>query len=86
MDNALSTVSGQSGFIVYSDTNAHTSLHLSALVVNADAVLTELKVNGTSVLSARGLSGVTIKGGMYLPAGSGYITDLTLASGSVIGY
>ena len=41
----------------------------------------------TSILSALGLSGVTLKGGAYISVPDGdFITSITLASGSIIAY
>lgn len=66
-----------------------------AIVVNTDAVITELHVNGVNVTSARGLTGGILVGGMYLSAGTNsgsgvqvpnVITRIQLASGSVIAY
>lgn len=66
-----------------------------ALVVNSDAVIEQLWVNGVNVTSARGLTGATLSAGMYLFAGlatgSGVstpntITRVKLTSGSVIMY
>jgi len=57
------------------------------LVVQEDTVFTSFSVDGTNVLSARGMSGVTFKQGAYLPAGnSSTITGFVISSGSVIGY
>lgn len=66
-----------------------------AIVVNADAVIEQLWVNGVNVTSARGLTGATLSAGMYLFAGlssgSGVnvpnvITSIKLTSGSVMAY
>ena len=66
-----------------------------ALVVNTDAVIEELWVNGVNVTAARGLTDQVLVGGMYLSAGlatgSGVstpntITRIKLTSGSVIMY
>jgi hypothetical protein len=63
-----------------------TTVRYSTLVVQEDTVFTEFKVNGISLLSENGMSGVTFKQGAYLPAEAGFITDFNLSSGSVIGY
>lgn len=63
-----------------------TAVRYGALVVQEDTVFTEFKVNGISLLSANGMSGVTFKQGAFLPAEAGFITDFTTSSGSVIAY
>jgi hypothetical protein len=87
-------VGGQTGGQVVSGTSAVNGSWY-ALVVNSDAVIEELWVNGTNVTAARGLAGVTLMAGMYLFAGlatgSGVstpntITRIKLTSGSVIMY
>ena len=49
-------------------------------------IIVEFKVNGISLLSANGMSGVTFKQGAFLSAEAGFITDFTTTSGSVIAY
>ena len=63
-----------------------TGVRYNALVVQEDTVFTEFKVNGVSMLSENGMSGVTFKQGAFLSAEAGFITDFTTTSGSVIGY
>ena len=84
---ALEVIAGAGGFKVVSTTTAQTGAEYNSLVVMNDCVFTAFKVNGVDVLSANGLSGVTIKAGAFLPAGvSNTITDFTLSSGAVIAY
>jgi hypothetical protein len=53
----------------------------------SDCVFTAFTIGGVDVLSTKGLSGVTIKAGAFLPAGvTGKITSFTLSSGAVIAY
>lgn len=70
-----------------------TGVNYDSLVVHADCVFTSFTVKGdnestgTNVLSTRGLSGITVKAGTFLPAGKGFkITGFVTSSGSVIGY
>ena len=85
-ETALERMSGAGGFVVYSDTNAHTD-QLESVVVNADAVFTAFEINNANVMTSKGLTGVTIKQGTFLPTDPTFkITKVTLASGSVIGY
>ena len=80
-------MAGAGSFEVISTTDAQTGKEYNSLVVNSDAVFSAFKINGVNVLSTKGLSGVTIKAGAYLPAGvTNKITDFTLASGTVIAY
>jgi hypothetical protein len=86
--NGIDRISGQGGFYVVSTTAAQTGKRIAAIVVNEDAVFTAFAINGTNAMTTKGLSGVTIKAGSYLPAdaGNAEITAFTLASGSVIAY
>ena len=83
---------GGQGF-KYHGAETVTGVSYDSLVVHADCVFTSFSVKsdndsaGTNVLSARGLSGITVKAGTFLPAGKGYkITGFVTSSGSVIGY
>lgn len=86
--NGINRMSGQGGFYVVSTTAAQTGKRIAAIVVNADAVFTAFSINGTDKMTEKGLSGVTIKAGSFLPSdpGNAEITAFTLASGSVIAY
>ena len=84
---ALEVIAGAGGFKVVSDTTAQTGVEYNSIVVMEDAIFSAFSIDGVSVLSANGLSGVTIKAGSFLPAGTdGKITAFTLASGSVLAY
>ena len=86
MSNSTSIIAGGDGF-KYHATGTVTGVGYSALVVQEDTVFTSFSVDGTNVLSARGLSSVTLQQGAYLPAGgSSKITGFIISSGSVIGY
>jgi len=79
-------MAGGDGF-KYHATGTVTSVGYAAIVVQEDTIFTSFSVDGTNVLSARGLSGVTLQQGAYLPAGgSSKITGFVISSGSVIGY
>ena len=84
---ALEVIAGAGGFKVVSTTTSETGVEYNSIVVMEDAIFSAFSIDGVSVLSANGLSGVTVKAGSFLPAGTdGKITAFTLASGSVIAY
>jgi hypothetical protein len=86
MSNSTSIMAGGDGF-KYHGTGTVTSVGYAALVVQEDTVFTSFSVDGTNVLSARGLSGITLQQGAYLPSGgASKITGFIISSGSVIGY
>lgn len=79
-------MAGGDGF-KYHGTGTVTSVGYSAIVVQEDTVFTSFSVDGVNVLSARGLSGATLRQMAYLPAGgSSKITGFVITSGFVIGY
>lgn len=87
MATALEVIAGSGSFEVISTTSAQTGKEYNALVVMNDCVFTAFSISGVNVLSTKGLSGVTIKAGTYLPAGvTNKITAFTLSSGAVIAY
>ena len=87
MSTSLEKISGQGGFKIVSTTAAQTALQVESIVINADAVFTAFAINGVDMMTTKGLTGVTLKSGMYLPTDPGFkITAFTLASGSVIKY
>jgi len=59
-----------------------------SFIVNEDAVVSAiLDKDGNSLLSAMGLSGITLAVGMFITApGSNYFSSITLSSGSAVGY
>ena len=86
MSNSTSILAGGDGF-KYHGTGTVTSVGYAALVVQEDTVFTSFSVDGTNVLTTRGMSAVTFKQGAFLPAGnSSLITGFVISSGSVIGY
>jgi len=86
MATSQEIIAGSGGFQVVTGTGSATG-QLNSVVVIADAVFSAFSINGTSVLSSKGLSGVTIKAGAFLPAGvDNKITTFTLSSGTVIAY
>lgn len=86
MSNSTSILAGSNGFKYHAAATV-TGVAYSSIVVQADTIFTSFSVDGTNVLSARGLSGVTLKQGAFLPAGgSSKITGFVISSGAVIGY
>lgn len=86
MSNSTSIIAGGDGF-KYHAASTVTAVGYSAVVAQEDTVFTSFSVDGTNVLSARGMSAITFKQGAYLPAGgSSKITAFVISSGSVIGY
>jgi hypothetical protein len=86
MSNSTSVIAGSNGFKRHASGTV-TGVAYDAVIPQEDTVFTSFSVNGTNVLSDRGMSGVTFKQGAYLSAGSGLqITGFVTSSGSVIGY
>lgn len=86
MSNSTSILAGGDGF-KYHGTGTVTTVGYATLVVQEDTVFTSFSVDGTNVLSTRGLSAITLQQGAYLPAGgSSKITGFVISSGSVIAY
>ena len=78
---------GYTGCRVISNTSANTGV-FRGFIVNDDAVVSAiLDEGGNSILSSLGLSGVTLRSGLYIsvPAES-YISSITLSSGSIVVY
>jgi hypothetical protein len=88
MSTALEKISAIGGFgFVNAGTGARTGLFVESIVVMTDCVFTAFAINGVNVMTTKGITGVTIKAGTYLPTDPGVqITAYTLASGSVIEY
>jgi hypothetical protein len=87
MSTSQEIIAGTGGFQVVNGANATLTGQFNSVVVVADAVFSAFAINGTSVLSTKGLSGVTMKAGSFLPAGAdNKITTITLTSGTVIAY
>jgi hypothetical protein len=70
-----------------SNTSANTGA-FRGFIVNADAVVSAiLDKSGASLLSSLGLSGVTLKQGIYIAVSEdNQISSITLTSGSVVMY
>jgi len=86
MSSSTDIIAGGAAFIRYGS-GTQTLTNHNALVVQEDTVFTSFSVDGTNVLTTRGMSAVTFKQGAYLPAGNAStITGFVISSGSVIGY
>jgi hypothetical protein len=85
--SASSFSAGYTGSKVVSNTSANTG-EFRGFVVNDDAVVSAiLDEDGASLLSALGLSGVTLRSGIYISVQDGkYISSITLTSGSIVAY
>lgn len=87
MSNSNEFVAGFTGCKVISNTSANTGRY-RGFVVNSDAVVSAiLDQNAVSLLSSLGLSGVTLKQGIFitLPQDK-IISSITLTSGSIVLY
>jgi hypothetical protein len=82
---ALDSIAGQD-FLAISDTDAHTGLDCTMIVVMEAAVISSVVVGGSNVVSAKGLSGLSLAAGTMLPFGKVHATAITLTSGKVIAY
>jgi len=87
MSSSNSFSAGYTGCRVISNTSANTGA-FRGFIVNDDAVVSAiLDENGSSILSALGLSGVTLRSGVYISvADGGHISSITLTSGSIVAY
>ena len=87
MSSSNSFSAGFTGCKVISNTSANTGA-FRGFVVNDDAVVSAILDEGSnSILTALGLSGVTLKSGAFISVADGsYISSITLASGSIIAY
>jgi hypothetical protein len=86
MATSQEIIAGSGGFQVVTGTGSTTGQYNSVVVVS-DAIFASFSINGTNVLSSKGLSLVTIKAGAFLPAGvDNKITAFQLTSGTVIAY
>ena len=87
MSSSNSFSAGYTGCKVISNTSANTGVY-RGFIVNDDAVVSAiLDEDGASLLSALGLSGVTLRSGIFIsvPDG-GHISSITLTSGSIVAY
>ena len=87
MSNSNSFSAGYTGCKVISNTSANTGV-FRGFVVNADAVVSAILDEGSSsIMTTLGLSGVTLKSGIYISVPNGkYISSITLTSGSIVAY
>jgi hypothetical protein len=87
MSNSNEFAAGFTGCKVISNTSANTGRY-RGFVVNSDAVVSAiLDQNATSLMTQLGLTGVTLKQGIFitLPQDK-IISSITLTSGSVVLY
>ena len=87
MSSSNSFSAGYTGCRVISNTSANTGV-FRGFIVNDDAVVSAiLDESGASILSSLGLSGVTLRSGIFIsvPDG-GHISSITLTSGSIVAY
>lgn len=87
IENTLEFMAGFDGCKVVSST-APVVENFRAFVVNSDVVVSAiLDKSGVNVLSALGLSGVTLKAGAFICAPrNSHFSSITLTSGSVVIY
>ena len=87
MSNSNEFVAGFTGCKVISNTSANTGRY-RGFVVNSDAVVSAiLDQNAVSLLSSLGLSGVTLKQGIFITFPQDkIISSITLTSGSIVLY
>ncbi len=87
MSSSNEFMAGFTGCKVVSNTSANLGA-FRGFVVNADAVVSAiLDKSGASLLSSLGLSGVTLKPGIYIAVSEdNQISSITLTSGSVVMY
>jgi hypothetical protein len=86
MSNSNEFMAGFTGCKVISNTSANTG-RWKGFIVNSDAVVSAISFDGTSLLSELGLSGVTLKQGIFITVKEEQvITSITLTSGSIVLY
>jgi hypothetical protein len=73
-------------FLAISDTSTHVGLDCYMIYCDQDTVFNDIVVGGVNVVTAKGLSGVTVHQGTLLPFGKVHATAIDLASGAVIAY
>jgi hypothetical protein len=73
-------------FLCITNTASHTSLDCTWIYVMNDAVFTSITVGGSNVVTAKGLSAITIVAGTWLPFEKAHATEIQLASGKVIAH
>ena len=87
MSSSNSFSAGFTGCKVISNTSANTGT-FQGFIVNDDAIVSAiLDENAASILSSLGLSGVSLRSGIFISVPNGsHISSITLASGSIIAY
>ena len=83
----LCKIIGSGGCEFIAAASAKTGKTYSGIVINTDAVISVLEMNGVNVLTTKAFNGATVSAGMFIPAEAGTsITAITLTSGTAIGY
>jgi len=83
----LQKISGVGGCEFIAAASAKTGKTYSGIVINTDAVISVLEMNGVNVLTTKAFNGATVSSGMFISAEAGTsITAITLSSGTAIGY
>ena len=83
----LGKIIGSGGCEFIAAASAKTGKTYSGIVINTDAVIGTLEMNGVNVLTTKAFNGATVSAGMFIPAEAGTsITAITLTSGTAIGY
>ena len=83
----LGKIIGSGGCEFIKAATAKTGKSYCSVVINTDAVISVLEMNGVNVLATKDFTSATVSAGMYIPAAAGtYITAITLASGTAIAY
>jgi len=83
----LGNIIGSGGCEFIAAASAKTGKTYSAIVINTDAVISVLEINGVNVLTTKAFNGATVSAGMFIPAAAGTnITAITLTSGTAIAY
>ena len=83
----LGKIIGSGGCEFIAAASAKTGKTYSGIVINTDAVISVLEMNGVNVLTTKAFNGATVSAGMFIPAEAGtYITAITLTSGTAIAY
>ena len=87
MSNSNEFMAGFTGCKVISNTSPNTG-RFRGFVVNSDAVVSAiLDQNATSLMTQLGLTGVTLKQGIFITLPQNQtITSITLTSGSIVLY
>lgn len=83
----LGKIIGSGGCEFIAAASAKTGKTYSGIVINTDAVIGTLEMNGVNVLTTKAFNGAIVSTGMFIPAAAGTsITAITLTSGTAIAY